>query len=183
MIDKYLEIDSRYCGTLPPDQNPLIATCNGGLEIETFFPTDCPRSNLNNHSIVMILSYAGSKILFPGDNEAPSWNELLELDSFRRAIRGTNILVAPHHGRRAGFSEELFDYITPSLVIISDGPSGSTSATELYRQQTTAEGWNVKRRNGDRQNRHCLTTRKDGVIVVQCWTGLNGTNYLEVTVD
>jgi hypothetical protein len=77
----------------------------------------------------------------------------------------------------------LFEYITPRLVIISDGPECETSATALYRHRDS-EGWLVYDRRGGRQTRWVLTTRQDGVIAVKF--GINagiGTNYLNVTAD
>lgn len=82
-----------------------------------FQPNTCSRSNLNNHSLVAVVSYAGSKIIIPGDNEAASWNELLEYPAFVQAIRGTDILLAAHHGREAGYSE----------TCLSTSPQGSRS--------------------------------------------------------
>src|SRR5262245_48318230 len=105
------------------------------MSIFYYTPKGCATSNLNNHSIVTVLSYADSKVLIPGDNEAVSWKELLESPHFVAAIRGTDILLAPHHGREAGFSAELFKHINPWLVIISDGSFSDTSATDRYARQ------------------------------------------------
>ncbi len=43
----------------------------------------------------------------PGDNEPPSWEELLAKPDFVEAIRGTDILLAPHHGRPEGKEQAL----------------------------------------------------------------------------
>jgi competence protein ComEC len=149
----------------------------------TFEPSSCPTSNLNNHSVVTVVIYEGSKMLIPGDNESPSWDELLGKKNFRDAIRGTEVLLAPHHGRKAGFSEALFEHIRPRLTIISDGPSGSTSATNLYAEKT--EGWTVhRRRRGGTERRRCVTTRKDGVVVVDFdRNNGSGQRYIKVTID
>src|SRR5215213_9952688 len=180
-IDKYLEIDRRYSKPVPPALNPFEPANNGGVEIRTFEPTQCPASNLNNRSVVTVVTYESCKMLIPGDNESPSWDELLGRKDFRDAIRGTDVLLAPHHGRKAGFSEALFAHITPYLTIISDGPSGNSSATGLYAAKT--KGWKVHKRSGGSEVRKCVTTRKDGVVVVDFGCNQSGTPFITVKVD
>lgn len=179
-VDKYLEIHNRYTHPVPETNDYRIPTNMGGVSIKTFTPTKAATSNINNHSVVTVLSYLGLKVLIPGDNEPVAWKELLEQSAFVDAIEGTDILVAPHHGRDSGFCNELFDKITPRLVIISDGRFCDTSATNRYCQKAT--GWDVHKRSGGTETRYCVTTRKDGVIVVNL--GNNGTNnFIEVTID
>ena len=166
VIDKYLEINSRYTGSIASASNPFLPNNNGGVTIQPFMSSACARSNLNNHSLVTIISYGGLKIIIPGDNEKPSWNDLLEREDFRAAIQGTHVLVASHHGRESGFSPALFNHISPYLTIISDGPAKETSVSDRYAQRT--RGWHVdKRSSRTTQERKCLTTRNDGVIVVR----------------
>ncbi len=181
IINKYLEINRRYSGTFGPGEDPLDANNNGGVTFQTFTPTSPPTSNLNNHSMVTVVTYAGSKILIPGDNEAASWKELLGWSDFRSAIGGTDILVAAHHGRASGFSETLFEYISPRLTIVSDGPVGGTSITGTYSQRS--RGWKVYSRRGGSEVRKCLTTRSDGVVIVRFGTEASGSNYMNVTIE
>ena len=110
------------------------------------------------------MTYAGVKFLMPGDNEPPSWGELLADQNFTSSIEGTHVLVAPHHGRASGFHAPLFERITPLLTIISDGRFVDTSATSRYSAKT--KGWKVSRRNGPQVERKCVTTRNDGAIDV-----------------
>jgi competence protein ComEC len=63
--------------------------------------------NLNNCSIVTVLSYARSKIIIPGDNESSSWKALLKRNDLKTAIKDADILLAPHHGRESGWHAEL----------------------------------------------------------------------------
>lgn len=180
VIDKYLEIDRDYNRALTPGEIPFDFNNNGGMQFEYFVPKACGTSNLNNHSVVTVAAYAGSKMLIPGDNEPASWDELLAQPSFLQAIRGTDILLAPHHGRDSGFSAALFKHIQPRLTIISDGPFCDTSATARYGQQT--RGWTVHKRSGGSEERSCVTTRNDGVIVVKF--GITQSQpFIEVTID
>ena len=160
--------------------NPLDCNRPNGYRAQIFQPTRCPEASLNNRSLVTIVSYAGTTFLIPGDNEAPSWEELLEDDDFVAAIRPTDILLAPHHGREAGFCEQLFEVIQPRLTIISDGPSGDTSVTEKYAYYTS--GMTCHRRSGGTQDRRVVTTRKDGAISVHCWKD-GGQQYIRVGIN
>jgi competence protein ComEC len=155
----------------------------GGAKFDFFHPTTSSRNNLNNHSMVTVITFAGCKILIPGDNESPSWNELLQRTDFVQAIKGTDILVAPHHGREAGYSASLFDYISPRLTIVSDGPGSETSAVTKYSQKSS--GWRVYSRSmpqGQGEIRKCISTRHDQTIVVKFGRNANTqNNYINVT--
>jgi competence protein ComEC len=72
--------------------------------------------NINNHSIVTVITYADVKVILCGDNEPDSWQELIIQKDFIKAISGTDILLAPHHGRDSGFYSDLFCYFKPKLV-------------------------------------------------------------------
>lgn len=178
-IEKYLEINRRYSYPVGPETNPKFPSNNGGVVIETFTPQSCNSANLNNHSLVTIISYGGSKIMLPGDNEPPSWDELLADPNFRTAIEGINILLAPHHGRQSAFYSRLYDYFRPNLTIISDGPCES-SAVDEYRSITRGLVVN-NRRYGGTEERKCVTTRRDGVIVVR--VGNDWNPYIQVFID
>lgn len=180
-IEEYLRFDSTYNVPLGPGDDPKDQNVNGGAKIVTFTPTTCSHTNLNNHSVVTVIEYGGSKILLPGDNEAPSWDELLQLPDFRTSISNVDILIAPHHGRDSGFHRELFNHFNPLLTIISDGRYVDTSATDRYGQVT--KGWTVHSRSGPDQKRKCVTTRNDGTIDVAIGRNLDGRPFVSVTID
>ncbi len=182
IIDKYLEINKRYNRPTPDADNPEFPQNNGGVTISIFQPYSCGRSNLNNHSLVTVISYLNCKIILPGDNEPPSWNELLERSDFTQAIKGADIFLAPHHGRQSGYCVDLFSHFRPLLTVISDGPYCDTSATSRYDQVTT--GWSVHSRSRGIIKRKCVTTRNDGVIVVKAWRDpTNGKTVISVEID
>ncbi|MGO9863608.1 MAG: hypothetical protein ACLPLR_08365 [Terriglobales bacterium] len=146
-----------------------------------FMTSSCSTTNLNNHSIVTIFEYAGSKVMIPGDNQAESWKELIKDNRFLAAARNLDVLLAPHHGRKAGYCPELFEAIGKvNITIISDGPEGETSATSLYGNQS--KGWSVHYPDHTSKKRDCVTTRKDGAVHVKVYTK-DGTNYLIVNVQ
>lgn len=182
-INKYIEINKSYSHPVNPTERPTDAKNNGGVNISTFSPSRCGTSNINNHSIVTIMEYLGVKIIVPGDNEAASWKELLEDPSFITAIKGTNIFVASHHGRESGYYSDLFNYFSPELVIVSDGPNAETSVTDKYSK--LASGWTVYKRSENETTpyeRKCLTTRKDGSVVIKVGKSTNGV-FMNVTID
>ncbi len=73
VIEQYLAINDRYSEPVSDGENPRLPSNNGGVDIKVFTPCSCGRSNLNNHSIVTVISYETCKIILPGDNEPPSW--------------------------------------------------------------------------------------------------------------
>lgn len=180
-VEKYLEINRRYSSPVEAGTDPFRPENNGGVTFQVFTPKRCATSNLNNHSLVTVISHASSKIIIPGDNECPSWNELLEDPAFCTAIRDADILLAPHHGRESGFSAALFEHISPRLTIVSDGAECDTSATDRYTKRS--QGWVVHNRKGGKETRKCLTTRNDGVISVEL--GIDGDKkpYIHVAID
>jgi len=182
LIEAYLEIDQRFNALVPPTNDITVPASFGGASFQVFSPHRCETSNLNNHSLVVIVSYAGSKMVIPGDNEAPSWTELLENPGFVSAVRGADILLASHHGRDAGYCGELFEAMgKPMLVVVSDGRFGYTSATSRYSNQAT--GWAVFDGANSKETRNCLTTRCDGDITINFgWNndGASQTPYLNV---
>lgn len=180
-VDKYLEINQRYNSPVPENDNPFRETNNGGVTFQFFTPKKSARSNLNNHSVVTIISHASSKAIIPGDNENSSWNELLEDETFKTAIKNADILLAPHHGREAGYSEALFENISPYLTIVSDGAETDTSATDRYSKKS--RGWTVHKRDDTTDERKCLTTRNDGVIVVKFGVNDDKKPFIDVRID
>jgi competence protein ComEC len=105
------------------------------------------------------------KIVIPGDNESPSWNELMQNLLFNIAVQNTTVLIAPHHGREAGLCAELLDLMMPRLVVISDGATCGTSVTGRYSEK--ASGCIVQNGVGKLDSRKCVTTRQDGHITLK----------------
>ncbi len=180
LFEAFFDLKKRYTSNVQPNNDPSKPENYGGIKIKTFCSENCSRTNLNNHSIVTLLEYAGSKILIPGDNEEESWDELFRRKDFVESIKGTNILVASHHGRKSGHHLGLFDYIKPSLIIISDGPAKPTNAVSDYSLNVHEEGWLIHKPDNTSEKRKILTTRKDGMIKIDCYSN-SGTNYCIVT--
>jgi competence protein ComEC len=182
LFEKYFEVDDRYSQPISSDDDPDLPANNGGVEILNFHPKKCTTSNINNHSIVTVISYAESKIIIPGDNEPPSWKELLEDDTFKTAIKGTDIMVAPHHGRESGYCADLFEHFIPKLTVISDHYETESSATDKYTK--ISSGWTIHHRDRSAsEKRYCITTRTDGVMNIEMGYLDDKRPYLYVTVS
>ena len=186
LVAKYLELNARFNEPVPPVYNLMIPASFGGAEFQVFSPRFCETSNINNHSLVVVISYARSKMVIPGDNETPSWRELLNDPAFVMAVSGADILLASHHGREAGYCGELFEAMgKPKLVVVSDGRFRDTSATSRYSSQAT--GWAVFDNNGNNDTRNCITTRNDGHITIRFgWNNddpAQGRPYLNVRIS
>ena len=74
--------------------------------------------DLNNRSLVLRISYAGTSILFPGDLEEMGEKSLLTHAGPRVK---SDILLSPHHGSRTSSSEVFLKAVSPRLCVISSG--------------------------------------------------------------
>lgn len=83
-----------------------------------FFEYELPEANDNNQSCVVMVSFAGTRILIPGDIEVAAEKALVDL--YGNELRA-DILVAPHHGSRTSSSTVLLDAVAPDQVWISSG--------------------------------------------------------------
>ncbi len=105
--------------------------CINGAEIEVLYPEpgvgtnhhspifmSSERENLNNRSMVLRISYAGTSILFPGDLEDMGEKRLL---AFAESRVKSDILLSPHHGSRTSSSEVFLKAVSPRLCVISSG--------------------------------------------------------------
>ncbi len=134
-----------------------------GMKMQTFRNTPADFDDENNLSLLMFLQVHNTNFLFPGDMECAGFEKLLARSAgFRAILPQVHVLIAPHHGRRSGICEALFDTwgLNPQLTIISDD----------YKQYDTQETtqYYASKTSGVANFRGCfrkvLTTRKDGFI-------------------
>lgn len=169
----------RQSGPLSVDAQWYVAACDkfngqvtepfndtmGGIKFRGFYNdfNAFENPNTNDLSLALFFTYQGFTILFPGDLEKPGWRMLLQDTEFREYLAKTTILVASHHGRESGFCDEVFEYLKPRAVVISDKPIAHETQQMVpdYRNIIAGEGVNVA---GQTRRRHVLTTRRDGWI-------------------
>ena len=179
LFQKYIDLHNSY--NTPLSANEIISTPEnyGGLKIDFFANGAEDDNNLNNHSKITVIKYAGTKIVIPGDNEYKSLDGLMRLTSFKNAIADCDILIAPHHGRESAYHTEFVSHCNPRLTIISDGSICDTSANSKY-SAATKRGWEILER-GTWKKRYLLTTNTDGEVYIDFGTGTTKP-YMKVEV-
>jgi len=91
----------------------------GSLEIDVIWPSkDGPKEG-NDSSCVLLLSWAGQKILLTGDIESRAEREILKTDFLPNST--ITALLAPHHGSKTSSIESFVTATKPMHVIFSSG--------------------------------------------------------------
>lgn len=181
-LDAYFEMSNRYSASVPAETDVAGPENNGGVIIRVFASSACGQSNINNHSGVVYIEHAGSGIMIPGDNEPPSWRDLLTQPEFVAALSKTDIFMASHHGRESGYCGDLFTQ-KPKLCVVSDGRVKDTDVRARYSHH--ALGWRVNSRSNKAQaERSCVTTRDDGYVDVEAgFQSDNAKRFLSVKIN
>jgi hypothetical protein len=122
-------------------------------------------ARVNNASIMSRIDVYGNAILLCGDLTREALDGLLCLrgplgDSWRCHVANVDILVAPHHGHKSGYSAALLDLAKPRIVLASV-VSKDPHVDSRY-SQNPVRGIRV----GDTDYR-LMTTRKQGHIKVE----------------
>ncbi|HWL06385.1 MAG TPA: hypothetical protein VNQ99_15865 [Xanthobacteraceae bacterium] len=164
------------CSAYNTPTNLPFNTNMGGITARCFFNPYPQFTDTNDLSLVVFIEFVGFKILFPGDLEKAGWQALLQRADFRAALCGTNILVASHHGRESGFCQDVFNWVVPDAVVISDKPIRHETQLMVpdYRRVTRDQGVTVRT---TMKARHVLTTRRDGWI--QFTVGSDGSYFID----
>jgi len=131
------------------------------IEFKCFYNLYPTFTDTNNLSLVAFVHYDSMGIIFPGDLEKAGWQELLKSDDFRNHLRRVNIFVASHHGREGGYCEEVFNFCAPDIVIISDKEIIHETQKNNYSKHAKGIPF-----NGGPEIRYVLTTRSDGMIII-----------------
>lgn len=178
---KYCEINDRYVTNIDGGPNdPTIASNYGNMAISVFHSTSCPHDNFNNHSVLTVIEFANLKVVISGDNEKGSYEELLINEEFKKAIKDSDILLAPHHGRDSGFNLDFINLVNPRLTVVSDGRFCDTSANGRYSAKS--RGWKVHKSDGTSSERKCLTTNSDGEVYIHFGYNEKNERYLSVNI-
>lgn len=181
-FQKYCQINDSYNEPIGGGANdPANPDNYGGVKIQTFTPSTCSHNNFNNHSTVTVIEYAAIKIVIPGDNEACSFDELLQREAFKTAIKNADVLLAPHHGRDNGYHNDFMNLVNPRLTVVSDGRFCDTSANGRYSQKS--RGLTVHKGNGTSSERKCLTTNSDGEVLIKFGYENDNSRFLSVNIS
>ncbi len=120
-------------------------------------------SMANCCSFVTLYNHQGTKILQCGDMEKDGMSVLLAANSdMQQAVQRTNVLIAPHHGHKSGFSTELMQAIGKPDVVIASVMAGDEHVDSRYSDAQFVRGIPA----GDGSVVRLLTTRTYGALTV-----------------
>lgn len=95
----------------------------GDLVLKIFWvPQVIDTGNLNNDSIITLMSYKDFDVFMPGDAEE---KEAASLIATGVKITPVEVLKAAHHGSRNGLNQEIMTQLSPKLTVISAGKNNS----------------------------------------------------------
>ena len=165
-FERYCNFTEQYNQPIKSEEKPSSGNPFDGLSINIFFTQKCNKSNINNFSAIAVLKLGNVKVIICGDNEKESFAELLKSESFKNAIKNSDVLIAPHHGRESGYCLDFLNQVKPKITIISDTSADETSVTDKYDAKTI--GCKILNKSTQKiEERKCLSTRNDGNIIIQ----------------
>ena len=143
--EDFANLHNRFTAPVSYDRSPTNPDYNGGVRyavqsldhgtrVQGTMPLGSASIEGNNTSLVIMLLYEGVLFVCPGDIEPLGWHELWRghAAAYRPLIDDARcrFLVAPHHGRKSGYSKHMMDAIRPHVSFISDvwGDSDTHSA-------------------------------------------------------
>ncbi|WP_456416761.1 ComEC/Rec2 family competence protein [Thiolapillus sp.] len=140
-----------------------------GMSIEVLWPEAFSGDNLNRHSLVLLLRYAGLELLIMGDADALVEQALLEQNKLPANI---DVLVAGHHGAADATSAAFVDRLHPRLALISVNAGNIRGYPgEEVLQRLEKAGARVLRTDRHGELRLDLCSRKrDGRCVIRVET-------------
>lgn len=89
----------------------------GNATLEIIAPNSEDYSDLNDYSIVSILTHGDNKFLFTGDASDKSESEMIE----NNLLEDVDVLKVGHHGSDTASSQEFIEVIQPEYAVISCG--------------------------------------------------------------
>ena len=111
-------IEAEKCGVIEatPDKTFKV----GELTCTILAPISTSYTETNDYSVVIRADYGETSVLFTGDAETHSEEEMLERYRFK-GLLDCDILKAGHHGSDTSSSQAFLDAVTPVYAVISVG--------------------------------------------------------------
>ena len=88
----------------------------GGTMIDVLWPPPDGTWKSNDAGLVLRLTYAGRRILFPADIQDPAFAGVLK----HPELLAADVLVAPHHGSSEALTPSFLAAVHPSLIVSSN---------------------------------------------------------------
>jgi len=101
----------------------------GSAEFTILAPLSEEYGNLNNHSVVIRMTYGNNSFLFTGDMEKESENEIIEY--YRNQNITVDVLDVAHHGSSSSTQQKFLDIIQPSIAVIHVGKDNTYNHPNL----------------------------------------------------
>lgn len=98
-------------------------------------------NNHNNHSYVLMLIYAGAKVILGGDAGEEVWDSIVEAHAQDLPC---DILKASHHGRDSGYHDDAVKLMNPTYTIVSVGKKPETDASNKYKNHTIKKVYSTR---------------------------------------
>jgi competence protein ComEC len=100
-----------------------------GLSLEILHPPGNRQFKTDNaNSLVLLMTYAGRRILLTGDLELDGLQHLLEQDPVQ-----ADVVLAPHHGGKAANIPQLYRWSNPQFVVVSSREPDLPHLEEIVR--------------------------------------------------
>ena len=111
-------IEAEKCGVIEatPDKTFKVGELTGTI----LAPISTSYTETNDYSVVIRADYGETSVLFTGDAETHSEEEMLERYRFK-GLLDCDILKAGHHGSDTSSSQAFLDAVTPVYAVISVG--------------------------------------------------------------
>lgn len=127
--------------------------------------------DFNNLSQIVFIEYEWFNICIPWDLETKWWKIFLEDQEITSRLEKTQIFFASHHWRENWYLQEIFNYCSPNLVIVSDKEiihSTQERTADRYWKHIIWEWLNFHW-----NKRKVLSTRNDWSFVFKWYSELN----------
>jgi competence protein ComEC len=96
-----------------------------GLHILAPTPESISQANdcqdFNDCSYVLLYRLGAFRILFGGDSHDQTWEHII--DTHAAELKGIDLLIAPHHGRKSGRSYDFLDLLQPRMTFFGNASS------------------------------------------------------------
>lgn len=107
----------------------------------------------NANSIVLLIEYAGRRILLPGDLESPGTDAVIAEQPI-----DCDVVMAPHHGSRHSSPADFYAWCRPEWIVVSSGDA-------------TIEGSGENQGESDKETAKWLCTASHGQVEVRLTPG------------
>lgn len=145
------------------NENPQNPQVNGDVIIQTYCAPYTDDISVNNASIIVFYKYKNNLFVVPGDIEEPGWNEVYTINKVKIDEIVSNadsvVLVAPHHGRKTGYTQNMIDVLKPTLILVSDKYGKGETDSRFY---SAASGYPV-----NEKLEHLVSTKTSGRIFIE----------------